>query len=164
MKEFVRQFKGREHGPLVQFIKYGLSGGVATAVHIILFSVLAWKVFPALTDRELVVRWFSIEVPVLSDAVRARNAAIDNFVAFMFSNLTAYLLNIFWVFHRGRHHWLVEVGLFYAVSGISMTIGTALQTWLIAQFGLTTTIAFGANLISALLINFAMRKFVIFRG
>jgi putative flippase GtrA len=68
------------------------------------------------------------------------------------------------VFHRGRHHWLLEIGLFYAVSGVSLVIGTTLQTALIGHFGLTTTVAFGANLVTALLINYAMRKFVIFKG
>jgi putative flippase GtrA len=157
-------FKSRQAGPLVQFVKYGISGGIATAVHIALFSLMAWWVLPALTDRELVVRLFHVDVPAMADGVRARNAALDNLVAFVFSNLTAYLLNILWVFHRGRHHWLVEIGLFYAVSGFSMLIGTLLQTWLIAAFGLTTTTAFVANMVTSLLINYAMRKFVIFRG
>ncbi|MEI7435539.1 MAG: GtrA family protein [bacterium] len=160
----MKQFTGREHGPFVQVVKYGISGGLATAVHIALFSVMAWIVFPALTERELVAKLFHLQLPVLSDAVRARNAALDNFVAFLFSNFTAYLLNILWVFKRGRHHWLMEIGLFYAVSGLSMLIGTTLQTWMIASFGLTTTVSFGANLVTAMLINFAMRKFVIFKG
>jgi len=164
MASISEQFLGREASPAVQFVKYGISGGIATAVHITLFSLLAYFVFPALTDKELAVQFFHLDVPAISDAVRARNAAIDNFVAFIFSNLTAYLLNILWVFRRGRHHWVVEIGLFYAVSGVSMAIGTGLQTALIARFGLTTTTAFGANLVTSLLINYAMRKFVIFKG
>jgi putative flippase GtrA len=160
----IGQFTGRKAGPLVQFVKYGISGGVATAVAIVLFSLMAWKVLPALTDRELVVRFFHLSVPALADGARARNAAVDNLVAFLFSNLTAYFLNILWVFHRGRHHWAVEIGLFYAVSGVSFIIGTTLQTWLIAHLGLTTTVSFAANLVTALLINYAMRKFVIFKG
>ena len=164
MHSLMKQFAGREHGPFVQFVKYGISGGAATAVHVTLFSVMAYLVFPALTNGEFVVQHFHLHVPAMSDAVRARNAWLDNFFAFIFSNLTAYLLNIFWVFKRGRHHWLMEIGLFYAVSGISMLIGSTIQTWMIAHLGLTTTISFGANLVTALLINFAMRKFVIFKG
>lgn len=164
MSGLLDQFRGRDAGHAVQFVKYGISGAAATAVHITIFSLMAWAVLPALTDRELAVRLFNLEVAALTDAIRARNAAADNFVAFLFSNLTAYLLNIFWVFRRGRHHWIVEVGLFYAVSGLSMLVGTTLQTALIVRFGLTTTTAFGANLVSSLLINYAMRKFVIFKG
>jgi putative flippase GtrA len=148
----------------VQFIKYGIGGAAATTVHIIIFSLMAWLVLPALTSRELVVRLFDLQVPEIPDAVRAQRAAIDNVVAFLFSNLTAYLINILWVFKRGRHHWAVEILFFYAVSGVSLLIGTLLQTWLIQHYGLTTTVSFGANLVTALFINFAMRKFVIFKG
>ena len=161
---FLKQFTGREAGPLVQFIKYGIGGAAATSVHIVIFSITAWLVLPCLTERELVVRLFDLPVPSLGDGVRATRAAIDNVIAFLFSNLTAYLINILWVFKRGRHHWLMEVLLFYAVSGVSLVLGTAIQTWLIGHYGLTTTIAFVANLVTALLINFAMRKFVIFKG
>jgi len=164
MQSILKQFTSKEHGPLVQFIKYGIGGVAATTVHIVIFSLMAWLVLPALTSRELVVRLFDLQVPEIPDAVRAQRAAIDNVVAFLFSNLTAYLINILWVFKRGRHHWAVEILFFYAVSGVSLLIGTLLQTWLIQHYGLTTTVSFGANLVTALFINFAMRKFVIFKG
>jgi putative flippase GtrA len=160
----VEQFKGRNAGPVVQFIKYGIGGGVATAVHILFFSLMAWLVLPCLTPRELVVKLFGLPVTEISDGVRATRAAVGNLVAFLFSNMTAYLINILWVFKRGRHHWVLEILFFYAVSGVSMVIGTCIQTFLIRQYGMTTEIAFGANLVSALLINFGMRKYVIFKG
>ena len=125
---------------------------------------MAWLVLPALSEKELVVRLFGLEVTAISDAVRAKRALVDNVIAFAFSNVTAYLINIFWVFHRGRYHWVKEFIMFTGVSGASMAIGTSIQTVLIAQFGMTTEIAFGANLVSALMINYAMRKFVIFKG
>lgn len=164
MQSILKQFTSKEHGPLVQFIKYGIGGAAATSVHIAIFSLMAWLVLPALTSRELVVRLFDLQVPEIPDAIRAQRAAIDNVVAFLFSNLTAYLINILWVFKRGRHHWALEILFFYAVSGVSLLIGTLLQTWLIQHYGLTTTVSFAANLVTALLINFAMRKFVIFKG
>ena len=89
---------------------------------------------------------------------------IDNGIAFIFSNLVAYVINIYWVFEPGRHAWYVQISLFYLVSGVSVVIGTALMGWLIRRFGMATTYAFLANLVSALLINYAMRKFVIFNG
>jgi len=58
----------------------------------------------------------------------------------------------------------MEFLLFFAVSGISMVLGTTIQTFLITQAGVQTTLAFGANIICALFINYAMRKFVIFKG
>jgi len=78
--------------------------------------------------------------------------------------LVSYLLNIFWVFESGRHNRIIEIGLFYLVSGVSMGVGTALMGFLIGQFDMQTTYAFTANLVSAVLINFAMRKFFIFKG
>ena len=164
MNDLLRQFLGPGSGPLVQFIKYALAGGVATAVHITLFHLLGWKVFPALQARDPFVAWLKIEVPPLTDARRSLHSMIDNAIAFLFSNLTAYLINIAWVFERGRHSVWVEVGLFYLVSGASMLIGTTFMGCLIRRWGWRTTFAFGANLVTSLAINYALRKFVIFKG
>lgn len=164
MPSLLQQFTGREHTPIVQFIKYAICGGIATGVHICLFYVFAYKLFPALTEKDPVVLQLNLTISAVSDAVRARNSMFDNGVAFVFSNLTAYLLNIFWVFKSGRHHWLVEIGLFYLVSGVSLVIGSSLMGYLINHFGLLTTVAFVANMVTSLLINFALRKFVIFKG
>ena len=88
---------------------------------------------------------------------------IDNTVAFLFSNLTAYAINITWVFERGRHHPVLEFLFFYAVSGVSILIGSVLMGFLIHNFGMTTTSAFLANIMVSLMINFFLRKHVIFK-
>ncbi len=164
----LEQFKGREASPLIQFIKYGIAGGVATGVCIGTFYLMSFFVLDALSADDAVVellrKFISVDVTPVADGIRARNAAINNSVAFVVSNFVCYLINVAWVFKPGRHHWLVEIGLFYLVSGVAFALGTGLQTWLIAHFGVQTTLAFGANLITALLINYAMRKFVIFHG
>ncbi|MEI6083666.1 MAG: GtrA family protein [Verrucomicrobiota bacterium] len=164
MRELLKQFTGREHTPFVQFIKYAICGGIATAVSIVIFYVCAYWLMPALSVKDPVVRLLNLTVVPVSDSVRARNSMVDNFVAFILANLVAYLLNIAWVFKAGRHHWLVEIGLFYLVSGVSFVIGTALMGWLINHYGMLTTAAFGANILTSLLINFVMRKYVIFKG
>ena len=170
MKNIIDQFKGREASPLIQFIKYGIAGGAATAVCVGTFYLMSVFVLDALSPDDTVIelmrKFIGINIPIepLADGLRARNAAINNSVAFVVSNLVCYLINIAWVFKPGRHHWLVEISLFYLVSGVSFALGTGLQTWLIVQFGIQTTIAFGSNLVTALLINYAMRKFVIFKG
>ena len=164
MQDFLRQFKGRQHGPLVQFIKYSIAGGIATAVHICLFYFFAMKLLPALSQHDALAGLLHLHVPQVSDAIRARNSVIDNLVAFIFSNLTAYLINIAWVFESGRHHRLIEIGIFYVVSGISTAIGSTLMALLISRFGITTTVAFGANVLTSLMINFVLRKYVIFKG
>ncbi len=153
-----------DHAALIQFIKYALAGGVATTVHITLFHLLAWKFFPALQEKDFAVRVLKLPVARLTDKVRSRNSMIANLTAFVFSNLVAYLINIYWVFEPGRHSFWVEIGLFYAVSGGSLVLGTAMMGWLIRRFGMQTTYAFTANLVSAVLINYAARKFFIFQG
>ncbi len=164
MRDLLKQFTGREHTPLVQFIKYAICGGIATVVHITLFYACAYKLMPALSAQDPVAHALHLTVVAVSDAIRARNSMLDNGVAFLFSNLTAYLLNIVWVFKSGRHQWLVEIGLFYLVSGISVVIGSSLMGWLIHHFGIVTTLAFGANMVTSLMINFVLRKYVIFKG
>ena len=164
MRRFIKQFMGFEAGPLAQFIKYGAAGLVATVLHIILFNLLSWKVFPALSADDLLVKLLNIEVSEISNTLRARNSAINNTITFIFTNLVAYLLNIVCVFKRGRHHIVVEILLFYAVSGVAFFIGTGLMVFLIGYFGMQTTHAFIANIVVSVLINYAMRKFVIFKG
>jgi putative flippase GtrA len=164
MRELLKQFTGRQHTPLVQFLKYAIAGGIATGVHILLFYGCAWKLLPALTATDPVVKALHLQVVAVSDAIRARNSMIDNVVAFIFSNMTAYLINILWVFESGRHHRVLEIAFFYLVSGISMVIGSALMGFLIQQFGLLTTLAFSANVLVSLMINFVLRKYFIFKG
>ena len=89
---------------------------------------------------------------------------ICNVLAFMFSNMVAYNLNVLWVFEAGKHPFIIEISLFYCVSGLSMLIGTLLMGLLIKRFGILTTYAFAANIVSAVMINYAVRKFFIFHG
>jgi putative flippase GtrA len=149
---------------LIQFIKYALAGGLATACHILFFHLTAWKVFPALQPNDHLVRLLHLNIRDINDYQRARNSMLSNFTAFMFSNMVAYITNILWVFESGRHHIVVEILLFYAVSAISMAIGTSLMGILIKKFGILTTYAFGTNIVTAVMINYAVRKFIIFQG
>lgn len=164
MRNILRQFTGREHGPVVQFIKYAVAGGIATAVHIVVFYCLATWAFPALGQNDVVASLLHLHVTPVTDAIRARNSVIDNGITFFFSNMVAYLINIFWVFESGRHNRVLEIAFFYMVSGISTVIGTLLMGFLIKQFGIMTTIAFGANALVSLMINYVLRKKLIFKG
>ena len=160
----LEQFMGHEAGPAVQFIKYAIGGAIATAAHITVFHLLAWKLFPALQANDFAVRLLRLRVVEEDDATRSRNSMIANGLAFVVSNFVAYMVNILWVFHAGRHTWYVEIGLFYLVSGVSMTIGTSIMGFMIRRYGIRTTYAFLSNLVTALLINYALRKFFIFKG
>jgi putative flippase GtrA len=155
---------GNPSDNLIQFIKYGISGCVATAIHIVIFHLVAWKVFFALQTEDWFVKVFNLPTKEIDDATRSRNSILSNATAFLVSNMAAYLINIYWVFVPGRYPWFIEVALFYAVSGIAIVIGTSLMGVLIRRFGTLTTHAFGSNIFTALMINYAMRKFFIFNG
>jgi len=164
MKHILKQFAQREAHPIIQFVKYGIGGGIATAVHIGLFSFLAWKVFPALKEDELVVRLFNLAVPALDESRRTFNYGICSVIAFLFSNFTAYLINVYWVFHPGRHSRHKEIMYFYVVSITSFAIGTLLAMGLIRLLNLATAVAFVANMVASVLINYAGRKYFVFKG
>ena len=153
-----------ENENFIQFIKYALAGGLATVTHICIFHVIAWKMFPALQEHDHAVRYFKLKIKKINDYQRSRNSMIANIISFLIANMVAYVTNVLWVFEAGRHHIVVEIFLFYVVSGISTFIGTLLMGALIKRFGILTTYAFGSNIFTAVMINYALRKFFIFQG
>jgi len=150
--------------PLVQFVKYGLAGGLATVTHVLAFFLVGFLLFPCVTDNDPLVKLFGLIAPAVDEALRARHAIYSNVVAFFVSNTVCYLANRWFVFRPGRHHVAIEFLLFLAVSAVSMIIGTTLMGVLIQRFGIETTYAFGANILSSLAINYVMRKFFVFKG
>ena len=150
--------------PFVQFVKYGLAGGLATATHILAFFLVGFLLFPCVTPEDPLVKLLGLAAPAVEEALRARNAVLSNVCAFFVSNTVCYLANRWFVFKPGRHHVALEFFLFLAVSAVSMTIGTTLMDVLIRHFGMQTTYAFGANILSSLAINYVMRKFFVFKG
>ncbi len=149
---------------LVQFLKYVVAGLIATGTHIIIFHLIAWKIFPALQEKDPAVRFFKMSIKSINDATRARNSMIGNGIAFIISNGVAYVLNVLWVFQGGKYHYITEILFFYAISGSTVLLGTMLMTILIKRFGLLTTYAFSVNIFTAVLLNYFVRKFFIFSG
>ena len=132
--------------------------------HVVVFHLVAWKVFPSLGRDDFVVVMLGLSVVEVDVASRSINSMISNAIAFVCGNFTAYILNILYVFKAGRHNRFVEIVLFYLVSGTSALVGTALMGLLIRLYGLQTTYAFVANMVSAVAINYVMRKYFIFKG
>ena len=153
-----------DHPSILQFIKYALAGVLAGVTHIIIFHLIAWKIFPSLQEKDHAVRFFNLTIRKINDATRARNSMIGNFIAFVFSNMVAYITNILFVFQGGKYHFIIEIFLFYAVSSVSTFLGSMLMGILIRRFGLLTTYAFVSNIFTAVIFNYAMRKFLIFNG
>ena len=150
--------------PFVQFVKYGLAGGLATAVHILTFFLVGFLLLPCVPADDIVVRILGLAAPAVEEALRARNAVWSNVAAFLVSNAVCYVVNRLFVFRPGRHHVALEFLLFFAVSAVSVGIGTVLIWILVDRFGVQTTYAFGANILSSLAINYVMRKFFVFKG
>ena len=90
---------------------------------------------------------------------RSRNSMISNVLAFLAANMVAYIYQ-YSLGIRGweRHHFIIEILLFYAVSGIAAFIGTGLMGVLIRRFGILTTYAFASNIFTAVMINYAVEK------
>jgi putative flippase GtrA len=153
----------KDHAGL-QFFKYFVCGGVAFATDVILFFVVGWLFFPALKEDEFLVRLFRIQVEAVSDAERSRNFILCSAIAFLISNLIAYILNVLFVFKAGRHGFWKEFGLFYLISGISIAIGTGLGALLVYSLGLSALFSYVAKAFSSTMINYSGRKFFIFHG
>ncbi len=147
-----------------QFFKYAFFGALATGVDMLVFFACAWKVFPALRADDPVARRLGLHVLPVEEEVRSRRFVQCTVVAFLFSNLTAYLLNVLWVFESGRHSRLVEFLLFLAVSATSVTVGGWLG-WLMIRMGhLSTSLSYAGKILAALVLNFVCRKYLVFNG
>lgn len=162
MKKHIQSFLSEKDNHFVQFIKYGICGGIATGVDMVGFFLLAWFLFPALTQDDLLVRLLNLSPEPITEALRSRNFVIDSVICFIFSNFTAYILNLLFVFKSGRHQRHVEIALFYAVSIVSLLVATFAGWVLIRVFGLSTTWSYVAKMVAALMINYAGRKIFIF--
>jgi putative flippase GtrA len=164
LQERWRHYLSHDAPPFVQFVKYGMAGGIATATHIFVFFMAGFLLFPCVAQSDPLVKLFGLVAPAVEEALRARYAVFSNVTAFLFSNTVCYIINRLFVFRPGRHHVVIEFLLFFAVSAVSTVIGTTLMGVLIKQFGMQTTYAFGANILSSLAINYVMRKFFVFKG
>ena len=168
LRERWAHYLSHDAPPFVQFVKYGVAGGIATATHVFTFFVVGFFLFPCVTAEDPVMKLlgqlFGLVAPAVEEALRARHAVFSNILGFIVSNTVCYVINRLFVFRPGRHHVVLEFLLFLAVSAVSMVLGTTIMGVLIQQFGVQTTYAFGANILSSLAINFLMRKFFVFKG
>lgn len=168
IKEVIAQFLRREAHPAIQFVKYGIAGGIATVTHIVAFFALSLWVFPAMLPDTgvdaILVRWLNVEMPILDEAVRQRRFMINNGLAFLLSNLVAYLINFHWVFHPGRHRRHIEAGLFLTVSTVSLLVGMQIGVWIMRWTEQGTVVAQFGNVFSSVMINYVCRKFIVFKG
>jgi putative flippase GtrA len=153
---FVR-IRAREVPPLIQFMVYGLCGGLSTVVFVTLTIYLSYYVFPAMDGM-------IVDGKPITDDLRAHDLLINNTIAFAIANIVAYVTNILFVFKTGRHHPVMEFLYFTAGSTVSFVISQFAGPWLVHNYGLPTSIAIITNITASLLLNFAIRKLFVFKA
>ena len=163
-----RALFSQDRHPVLQFVRYGIAGVAAMVANVLFFALSDLFLFPV-GDAEGLgapVSWPEVGpwLREMSRSVPVQNYLKCNLLAFLLANVVAYALNFRWVFESGRHSRQVEVTLFFLVSFIAFVVGTALAAFLVGSFGLNEYVAKIGDILSAILINYVCRKFLIFKG
>ena len=117
MIDKIKALLSHDAHPIVQFIKYGMVGGMSTVVHMVCFFLCGWFLFPCIAQDDILVKLLGLSAPDIAEGVRASHAAYSNGFAFLVSNTFCYFLNILFVFKPGKHHPVIEFLLFFGVCG-----------------------------------------------
>lgn len=136
--------------PVLQFIKYGFVGGMATLIHAMLFTILNETFLPA-------------DLGQLAEQ-RGWNFFWSNTIAFCCANLVGYFANRKWVFRPGRHGRWKEFFLFYVVSILAFLLGTPLGGYLVATFTINEYFMYCIVVTISVFVNYFGRKYWIFHG
>ena len=157
---------GASAHPAIQFCKYAFVGALSTLVNLLAAFAFARWVFPCITAEDPIVRLFGLNIPEFTgtDATRALLYAFSWVCAFLVSNTFCYVLNRRFVFVPGRLKPIAEFLSFMAVGALAMAVGLALSWALIRFLGTQTSIGAIVNMFTSLCINYALRKFVVFKG
>jgi len=161
LRERLRMAASHEAPPWIQFLKYGIAGGFALLTDLIVFTLANLYLFPigegeALGFRDL--------LHSLGSDPRVINYLRCNLLAFVFSNVVAYFLNVKWVFRGGRHRRHLEITLFLLASFAAFVLGSLIGAFLLGALGWNEYFAKAGNVVGAVLINFLCRKFIVFKG
>jgi putative flippase GtrA len=166
VKGWLLAILSREKHPLLQFIRYGIAGVAAMVANLVFFVLcIRWVFISSDVVTSLPVEFTGLGnwLSDMRQDPRVGNYVKANAVAFVMSNVVAYVLNFKWVFESGRHSRHVEIFLFFSVSLFSFVIGTAVASILVGNFGVHDYIAKMSDVVFAILINFVCRKFLVFK-
>lgn len=157
VKTILSRIRQRQVPPLIQFAVYGMCGGLSTFIYLAISVALSCTLIPAMDGM-------IVDGAVITDALRAKNLLINNCIAFAIANVVAYVTNILFVFHTGRHHPVLEFVYFTSVSFLSFGISQIAGPWLVSHFGVSTKFALLSNVVASALLNFVFRKYFVFKG
>jgi putative flippase GtrA len=179
LKTIFARIKTRDVPGLIQFALYTFCGGIATASFLGIVVVLSKTLIPAYENTFVAgesVKFFGYDLcwlaPVkgavnalaINDGIRAKNLLVNNCIAFLITNVIAYVTNVLIVFKSGRHHPVIEFLMFTLISSISFGISQSAGPYLVQKFGLPTNLAILSNVAASILLNFAGRKFFVFKA
>ena len=159
-----RKFLSHDSGPFAQFVKYGVIGVASTLVQMIVFYLLASTVCRCLGPDDWAVKWFGLPHVDVSHVVRGFRFAVDTVLGFTVANVFCWLMNRWFVFKPGKFRWYVELGMFFGASTLATVIALSVMKFLIDQFGMMTTLAVFVEIVVSFMVNFFVRKFIIFKG
>ena len=160
----VRRFLSHDSGPFAQFVKYGVIGVLSTCVQMIGFYLLAATCLKCLGADDWAVRFLGLPSVEASDGVRAFRAAVATSGGFTVANIFCWMMNRLFVFKPGKFRWYVEFLMFFGVAALATVVALGVQSLLIKYFGMMTTAAVIVEVVASFLMNFFVRKFVIFKG
>jgi putative flippase GtrA len=160
----VRRFLSHDSGPFAQFVKYGAIGVLSTCVQMIGFYLLAATCLKCLGADDWAVRFLGIPSVEVSDGLRAFRAAVATAGGFTVANIFCWIMNRLFVFKPGKFRWYVEFLMFFGVAALATVVALGVQSLLIRYFGMMTTAAVIVEIVASFLMNFFVRKFVIFKG
>ncbi len=160
----IAKILSHDSGPFWQFVKYSVIGVMSTCVQLAVFYALAATCLPCLKADDWAVRCLGLRAADIADAVRAWRFAAATAGGFAVANVFCWLMNRWFVFRGGKFSWYVEFMCFVSVSAVAVAIATAISGWLIGRFGMMTSFAALVEVVVSFLINYFIRKFVIFRG
>lgn len=134
----------------LQFLRYIVVGASGTIIYAIIFGFL----------NETVL---SVDIQ-LSDFDRGVKYALANSIPFLVSSVFVYIANRNWVFTAGHHNRSKEIILFYVVAFVAFLIGTLTGALLVAEYNWNEYAALSVTIGASVLINFAGRKLIVFKG
>lgn len=133
-----------------QWVRYLIAGAFTALVDLFGFYLLATFVLPC-------------DGIVISDIVRSRHFAVDKSIAFSIANAVSYWINSRWVFDQGRHHQTTEAILFFGVSLLSYFSGLQFGRFLMTTFNMPSLLAAVVCIGLATVMNYTIRKTMVFR-
>lgn len=147
---------------MLQFLRYGLCGGVATVADGLVFFLAAWLLFPALTGQDQLVQILGITIDQTTEESRSINFMLANTLAFILSNFIAYILNTLFVFESKKECRNKEITSFYLLSSLVAFLSIGLSMFMMKFLFLSTTLAYCIKVSFSVMVNFFARKKYVF--